>query len=94
MPARRFPSFFSYLLIVVPFGCASHALTTPLSAPDRILIVKSTRTLSLMKGSQALKSYKVALGTEPVGGKVRQDDHKTPEAQYIVDRDRRNLSDR
>jgi murein L,D-transpeptidase YafK len=54
--------------------------------PDRILIIKSTRTLSLMKGSETLKSYKVALGTQPVGAKDRQGDHKTPEGTYFVDR--------
>lgn len=39
-----------------------------------------------MKGPQVLKSYKVALGTQPVGAKERQGDHKTPEGQYSVDR--------
>jgi murein L,D-transpeptidase YafK len=52
---------------------------------DRILIEKSKRSLSLMSGSQIVKTYKVALGAEPVGAKDRQGDHKTPEGIYSVD---------
>ena len=33
-----------------------------------------------------LKSYKVALGSQPVGAKDRQGDQKTPEGVYSVDR--------
>ncbi len=32
-----------------------------------------------------MKSYKVALGGDPVGPKTRQGDHKTPEGVYILD---------
>ena len=39
-----------------------------------------------MNGAQTIKSYKVALGSEPVGAKDRQGDHKTPEGLYSVDR--------
>ncbi len=53
---------------------------------DKIVIEKSKRTLSLMSGSEILKTYKVALGGAPVGAKERQGDHKTPEGLYTVDR--------
>ncbi len=39
-----------------------------------------------MNGSKALRTYKVALGAQPVGAKDRQGDHKTPEGLYSVDR--------
>jgi murein L,D-transpeptidase YafK len=52
---------------------------------DKILIVKSARTLSLMSGGQVLRSYRVALGRNPVGPKTRQGDHKTPEGLYAID---------
>jgi len=38
-----------------------------------------------MRGSEALKTYRVALGGQPVGAKDRQGDHKTPEGIYEVD---------
>jgi hypothetical protein len=34
---------------------------------DRIVIVKSTRTLTLLNRGQVLKTYKVALGGDPTG---------------------------
>jgi murein L,D-transpeptidase YafK len=53
--------------------------------PDQILILKSARTLTLMSEGKILKTYKVALGAQPVGAKDRQGDHKTPEGKYFVD---------
>ncbi|HET9838908.1 MAG TPA: L,D-transpeptidase family protein [Candidatus Angelobacter sp.] len=52
---------------------------------DRILIVKSTRTLTLWQGNKVLKSYKIALGGIPRGAKQVQGDHKTPEGNYTID---------
>jgi len=60
---------------------------TPESAKqaDRVVIEKSKRTMTLMSGGMVLKTYKVALGGQPVGAKQRIGDHKTPEGLYIVD---------
>jgi murein L,D-transpeptidase YafK len=52
---------------------------------DRIVVMKSARTLTLMNDRKPLKTYKVALGAQPVGAKERQGDHKTPEGNYIID---------
>ena len=52
---------------------------------DRILIEKSTRRLMLISQGEVLKSYKIALGGNPIGPKVRQGDNKTPEGTYVVD---------
>jgi murein L,D-transpeptidase YafK len=52
---------------------------------DRIVVVKSTRTMTLESNGHVLKTYKVALGGEPMGAKERQGDHKTPEGEYLVD---------
>jgi murein L,D-transpeptidase YafK len=51
----------------------------------RIVVEKSTRTMKLMLDGQILKTYKVALSTEPVGAKEREGDHKVPEGQYVID---------
>ena len=37
-----------------------------------------------MSGERVLKTYKVALGTVPVGAKEQEGDHKTPEGIYSV----------
>jgi murein L,D-transpeptidase YafK len=52
---------------------------------DRIVIVKSARTMTLESSGQPIKSYKVALGGQPIGAKQQQGDHKTPEGEYFVD---------
>jgi murein L,D-transpeptidase YafK len=52
---------------------------------DSVVVVKKERTLTLMSRGTVLKTYKVALGGEPVGPKMRQGDHRTPEGTYILD---------
>jgi murein L,D-transpeptidase YafK len=52
---------------------------------DKILIIKSAPTMSLLNGDKVLKTYKVALGTVPAGPKRIEGDHKTPEGNYIID---------
>jgi murein L,D-transpeptidase YafK len=66
-------------------GIAPRSAAQTASKIDRIVIEKSKRTLSLMDGTKTLKTYKVALGGQPVGPKDRQGDHKTPEGIYSVD---------
>lgn len=53
---------------------------------DRILVEKSRRRLTLMKEGRAVKYYRVALGTQPVGPKRQEGDRKTPEGIYTIDR--------
>jgi murein L,D-transpeptidase YafK len=52
---------------------------------DRILIEKSSRRLMLFSQGEVLKSYKIALGGNPIGPKERQGDNKTPEGTYVID---------
>jgi tetratricopeptide (TPR) repeat protein len=52
---------------------------------DRILIEKSARRLMLISQGEVLKSYKIALGGNPIGPKERQGDNKTPEGTYVID---------
>ena len=66
-------------------GVASPLAPQTSSKVDRIVVEKSKRTLTLMDGAKILKTYKVALGGQPVGAKDRQGDHKTPEGIYSVD---------
>jgi murein L,D-transpeptidase YafK len=52
---------------------------------DRVVVYKHERKLVLMSRGKELRSYKVALGGEPVGPKTRQGDHRTPEGLYVLD---------
>ena len=57
----------------------------PVPKIDRVIVLKQARTLQLMSGGKVLKTYKVALGGDPVGAKVQQGDHRTPEGIYVLD---------
>ncbi|HEY1679372.1 MAG TPA: L,D-transpeptidase family protein [Candidatus Sulfotelmatobacter sp.] len=52
---------------------------------DRVVVLKKERTLQLLSQGKVLKTYKVALGGNPVGPKNRQGDGKTPEGVYVLD---------
>jgi len=62
----------------------SQTADKPLHA-DRVVVLKKERTLQLMSQGKVIKTYKVALGGDPVGAKTRQGDHKTPEGFYVLD---------
>ncbi|MGB8062873.1 MAG: L,D-transpeptidase family protein [Candidatus Sulfotelmatobacter sp.] len=52
---------------------------------DRVIVLKKERILQLLSQGKIIKTYKVALGGDPVGAKTRQGDHKTPEGIYVLD---------
>ncbi|MGC2743411.1 MAG: L,D-transpeptidase family protein [Candidatus Angelobacter sp.] len=72
------------LTILFILGLCSAAVAAPTQA-DKIIILKSARSMTLFSGGKVLKTYKVALGSVPVGPKRVEGDHKTPEGDYIID---------
>jgi murein L,D-transpeptidase YafK len=72
------------LMAAAMFAAAPLRADKPLQA-DRIVVVKSQRTLALLRAGKQLKVYKVALGGDPLGPKTREGDNKTPEGAYIID---------
>ena len=71
-----------WLLCALVTACA--AASNSLHA-DRVVVLKKERTLQLLNQGKIIKTYKVALGGDPVGPKARQGDHKTPEGVYLLD---------
>ncbi len=51
----------------------------------KVLIEKKKRRLTLLSKGEAIKTYKIALGGDPVGPKERQGDNKTPEGSYTIE---------
>lgn len=49
-----------------------------------IVVKKSQRKLLLYSGGKLVRSYHIGLGLSPVGDKVRQGDHRTPEGDFYV----------
>jgi murein L,D-transpeptidase YafK len=80
----RLPSLGGVIIAVAVFAAAPLRADKPAQA-DRIVVLKSQRTLALLHNGKQLKSYKVALGGDPLGPKMRQGDNKTPEGVYTID---------
>jgi murein L,D-transpeptidase YafK len=53
---------------------------------DQIVVVKSEHTLTLLSHGKTIRTYKVALGSGGMGPKDHEDDRKTPEGKYVIDR--------
>jgi murein L,D-transpeptidase YafK len=66
------------------FACATPQ-APPTQFADRVVVEKAKRSMYLMQNGRVLRSYKVALGQDPVGHKTQQGDSKTPEGVYTVD---------
>lgn len=63
---------------------AAHSAATVLHA-NRVVVLKKERTLQLIERGKVVRTYKVALGGNPVGAKSQRGDHKTPEGVYVLD---------
>ncbi|MCL2220695.1 MAG: L,D-transpeptidase family protein [Chitinispirillia bacterium] len=51
---------------------------------DSIVVYKSKREMLVYSGGDLLKTYRVALGGQPVGAKEFEGDLKTPEGLYFI----------
>ena len=56
----------------------------PAQLADRIVVVKSTHTMTLFAKGEPIHIYHVALGRSS-GRKLQQGDHRTPEGLYTID---------
>jgi murein L,D-transpeptidase YafK len=71
----------SFLLL---FVCWNGALLAADLVKPRIEVFKAKRELQLFDGTQLIKTYRVALGTNPAPAKEREGDGATPEGRYFV----------
>ena len=52
---------------------------------DKILVLKSARKLQLISDGKPIKTYRISLGKQPKGAKIREGDKRTPEGLYWID---------
>ena len=52
---------------------------------DFLIVDKSLRELKLVNNGSVIKKYKISLGFEPIGKKVKRGDGKTPEGLYFIE---------
>jgi len=70
--------------VAVPAWLAP-AATADAGRVDRVIIDKSDRRLTLLRGDEPVKSYPVSLGGAPKGAKIFEGDQRTPEGTYTID---------
>jgi len=71
-----------HLLIALLLIVTGHCVAA--DASYSIVISKAARTLEVFNGAVRQNSFKIALGTSPVGPKQIEGDRKTPEGSYYV----------
>jgi murein L,D-transpeptidase YafK len=52
---------------------------------DAVLVYKSERLLMLLHAGEVVQHYRISLGRNPVGPKIREGDQRTPEGRYVLD---------
>jgi murein L,D-transpeptidase YafK len=52
---------------------------------DKVVVHKRARTLTLLRGGAAIRTYEVSLGGSPAGHKAREGDERTPGGRYVLD---------
>lgn len=52
---------------------------------DLIKVDKSKRRMYLLDGDQVIREFRIALGKQPKGHKVKEGDQRTPEGLYVLD---------
>ncbi len=70
-------------LYAVPIP-ASGVRIPRLAAADSIVVYKRERTMILYNRGVPVKSYFIALGSQPMGDKLRKGDQKTPEGLFYI----------
>jgi murein L,D-transpeptidase YafK len=83
---RPFSTFIMVTASVVLAGLLlpSSGLAAP--AVQKVVVYKSERVMLLLSGGEVVRSYRVALGGNPLGHKQRAGDCRTPEGTYFIDR--------
>lgn len=75
--------------VLVPFGIGFGLMAADAFATDQtaqyLVVEKQARRLTLFRDGEALKTYRVALGGNPVGHKQHEGDRRTPEGTYSID---------
>ncbi len=75
---RFFKSSLLFLCLIIP--AIGNAETI-----DSVLVIKKQRIMMLLKGGDIVKTYRISLGKDPVGHKVKEGDKKTPEGTYYIE---------
>ncbi len=96
---KRLARLFSALLLVAAAAVAALMIRLQPEPPGpdalsgritRIAVDKSDRLMMVYDSAKELRRYRIALGSSPVGDKLRQGDERTPEGRFRIDRKNAN----
>src|SRR6266513_1900034 len=81
---------FAFSILICAFAIYLYAHHNLNSLPagttiDRIVVEKSARRLSMFRDGNQIKTFRIALGRNPLGAKREEGDMKTPEGIYKID---------
>jgi len=83
MPCTRRRTLTWILSLPAVLAPAAHASAQDGSA-DLVRVSKSERRMTLVSGGTIIRSYAIALGSDPVGDKQQEGDGRTPEGRYTI----------
>lgn len=75
----------TFALLIFISACTKNTEKDNLPIVDKVEVCKSKRELYLIKEGKAIRTYRIALGENPVGHKEKEGDERTPEGKYILD---------
>ena len=81
----RFIGICTIIICAAGFCFSSDESSAALTNADKVLVLKSKRVMTLLRKGRVLKTYKIALGKQPVGKKFCSGDKRTPEGKYVID---------
>ncbi|MCE0557263.1 L,D-transpeptidase family protein [Motilimonas sp. E26] len=83
MPITMNTTIIKFIVVAIALS-----LFSPLSLAskvDKVLVIKSARTLYLLDNGRILQKYDISLGKRPEGHKKWEGDKRTPEGRYTLD---------
>lgn len=78
------------VLALVMIEVSVHYAMGALPPVELIVVYKSQQIMQLLSGNEVVRSYKVALGRNPLGRKQKAGDCRTPEGCYVIDRHKKD----
>jgi murein L,D-transpeptidase YafK len=74
-------------IMLAMLGAASVSGAAQAGGPtiEKVLILKQERRLEVISGGEVIRTYRIALGRQPVGHKQEVGDQRTPEGIYTID---------
>ncbi|WP_108946210.1 L,D-transpeptidase family protein [Shewanella halifaxensis] len=73
----------SIILLIISSLFATSAFA--IGKVDLVVVNKSESSMTVFNRGKALKTYRIAMGDNPVGHKLTEGDQRTPEGRYILD---------